>query len=76
LYTGKEMETKQKKKETAFLLQDKPQRPTTSEKYQFHALNGTNFIIRRRRGQHDKRIYFSKKAAASLQIGDLHHSKG
>ena len=65
------METKQKKKETAFYLKDKPQRPTTSEKYQFYALNGTNFIIRRRSGQHDKRIYCSKKAAASLKIGEL-----
>ena len=70
------METKQKEKETAFFLKDKPQRQTTSEKYQFHALNGTNFIIRRRRGQHDKRICFSKKVAASLKIGDLWHSKG
>jgi len=71
LYTGKEMETKQKKKETAFFLKNKSQRPKTSEKYQFHALNGTNFIIRRRRGQHDKRIYCSKEAAASLKIGEL-----
>ena len=71
MYTGKEMETKQKKKETAFYLKDKPQRPTTSEKYQFYALNGTNFIIRRRSGQHDKRIYCSKEAAASLKIGEL-----
>ena len=65
------METKQKKKETAFYLKDKPQRPTTSEKYQFYALNGTNFIIRRRSGQHDKRIYCSKEAAASLKMREL-----
>jgi len=52
------------KKKTALFLKDKPHRQATSGQYQFNARGGTSFIIRRRRGQQDKRIYFSKQVAS------------
>ena len=55
------MKTKNRKKETAFFLKDKPHRQMTSEQYQFQARARTDVVIRRRRGQQDKRIFFSKQ---------------
>ncbi|MBW2227682.1 MAG: hypothetical protein JRG99_10320 [Deltaproteobacteria bacterium] len=55
------MKTKKKKKETAFFLKDKPHRQMTFEQYQFQARGRTDVVIRRRRGEQDKRIYFSKQ---------------
>ena len=53
-----------KKKETTLFLKDKSHRQATSEQYQFNARGGTSFVIRRRRGYQDKRIFVSKQIAS------------
>ncbi len=67
------MKTKKKKKETALFLKDKPHRQVTSGQYQFNARGGTSFVIRRRRGQQDKRIFVSKEVASQSKVCDLYH---
>jgi hypothetical protein len=58
------MKTEKKKKKTAFFLKDKPHRQATSGQYQFNARGGTSFVIRRRRGQQDRRNFVSKQVVS------------
>jgi hypothetical protein len=58
------MKTKKKKKEIALFLKDNLHRQAASGEYQFNARGGTSFVIRRRRGQQDKRIFVSKQVAS------------
>jgi len=58
------MKTKKKKKEAALFLKNKLNRQVTSGQYQFNARGGTSFVIRRRRGQEDKRNFIFKQVAS------------
>jgi hypothetical protein len=49
---------KKEKKETALFLKDKLHRQMTSEQYQFQARGRTDVVIRRRKGEQDKRYFF------------------
>jgi hypothetical protein len=55
------LKTTNKKKESAIFCRVKINKQVISEQYQTQAQEGINIVIRRRRGEQDKRIHFSKQ---------------